>query len=94
LASKGLHPTQAVALIAALMNIYIPCANHDGICILISQHPVQEKKSISMAFAFSSHHPVQEKEQHMKKEVYPKQIKLPLNKKWSNGQTIIPLQLH
>jgi hypothetical protein len=30
----------------------------------------------------------------MKKEVYPKQIKLPLNKKWSNGQTIIPLQLH
>jgi hypothetical protein len=56
-----LHPTQAVALIAALMNIYIPCANHDGICILISQHPVQEKKSISMAFAFSSHHPVQEK---------------------------------
>lgn len=33
-------------------------------------------------------------EQHMKKEVYPKQIKLPLNKKCSNGQTIIPLQLH
>jgi hypothetical protein len=27
-------------------------------------------------------------------EVYPKQIKLPLNKKRSNGQTIIPLQLH